>query len=302
LPRRDSLAFVFALGAAGAGAFAGCRCQNGGSEGEARLPAGIPVASSVIASVLNPGRLARYEGPVGTVQGVVRVDGDPPPASSARLSPPPSCPEAQATYQSLFRKGPAGELADAVVGVTNYPGYLLPHGDAVNVSIRGCAFSARTLTLTFGQRLEITNEDPREKYMPRLDGAGTTALIAAMPKGDAVKLYPLEPGRFSVADELNHPWMRADLFVLKYPAHTVSAADGSFRIEGVPAGKVRVNAGHPAIIEGTSREIEIKAGDVTKVELVLTYHAATPAPPHNALPPGAALPGSASAPASASAP
>lgn len=290
MPRRDALAFAFALGASLAGAFAGCRCQNpggdaagGAASASGQLPVGIPVASSVIGSVLNPFNAPRYEGPVGTVVGVVRVEGDPPPplpkAPGAR-TPGANCGAAQAAYRHAFRAGPGGELADAIVGVTDYPGYLLPRGDAVRATIRECAFSARTFTLTFGQRLEVANEDRGDKYLPRLEGARVTALMMAMPGGEPVRLYPQQPGRYALIDDLNHPWMRADVFVLKYPAHAVSGVDGSFRVEGVPAGKVRVNAGHPAIADGASREVEVKAGEATKVELTLTYR--TPPPPASA--------------------
>jgi hypothetical protein len=276
--RRDTLAFALTLGAASAGAVAGCRCQSEGPRVEAlpsALPAGIPVSASVIASVLNPFKAPRYEGPVGAVVGVVRVEGDAPPALGGR-APPPACPAAQAAYSHLFRKGPAGQLADAIVGVTDYPGYLLPRGDAVRATVRECAYSARTYTLTFGQRLEVANEDPKERYLPRLEGSRYVSQMFAMPGGDAVKLYPTEPGRYALIDDLNHPWMHADVFVLKYPAHAVTRVDGTFRVENVPAGKARVHAGHPMIAEGTSREIEVRAGEETKVELTLTYRAEAP--------------------------
>lgn len=281
MPRRDTLAFAVALGASLAGAFAGCRCQSPGDKGEpARLPAGIPVSASVIASVLNPANLPRYEGPVGTVVGVVRVEGDPPPPLGGR-PPPPGCAAAQDTYRYLFRKGPAGELADAIVGVTNYPGHLLPRGDAVRATIRGCAYSARAYALTFGQRLEVANEDPKERYLPRLEGSRFISQMFALPGGDPVRLYPAEPGRnvYALFDDLDHPSMRAEVFVLNYPTHAVTGPDGTFRIEGVPATKVRVHAGHPpAITEGASREIEVRAGEETKVELTLTYRASPSSP------------------------
>ncbi len=289
--RRDALALAFALGAAAAGAFAGCRCQ-GDQADLGKLPTAIPVASSAVAAVLNPFGAPPYAGPVGTVVGSLRVDGDPPPELGGR-APPFNCPEAALVHRHAFRKGPAGELADAIVGVTGYKGYLLPRAEAVRATVRGCAFSARTYTLTFGQRLEIANADPRQRYLPRLEGAPLIAQMFAMPGGDPVKLYPLQPGRYALVDDLDHPWLRADVYVLKYPAHAVSAPDGAFRVENVPAGKVTVHAGHPAIGEGVSREIELKAGETLKVDLTLTYRAAAapPAPGSAPLPaPGSAAP------------
>jgi hypothetical protein len=275
--RRDALAFVSALGASVAGGFVGCRCQNPGAGdeagGPARLPAGIPVASSVVASVLNPFGAPRNEGPFGTIVGVVRVEGDPAPVVTGVRTPPAGCGAAQAAYRHAFRAGPGGELADAIVAATDYQGHLLPRGDAVRATIRGCAFSARTYTLTFGQRLEIANEDRGDKYLPKLEGARSPALMVALPGGEPVRLYPSEPGRYALVDDVNHPWMRADVFVLKYPTHAVSGADGAFRIEGVPAGKLRVNATHPAVGDGASREVEVRAGETTTVDLALTYRA-----------------------------
>ena len=41
-----------------------------------------------------------------------------------------------------------------------------------------------------------------------------------------------------------HPWMAAWVGVLDHPFFTVSAADGSFTIENVPAGTYTVEAWH----------------------------------------------------------
>jgi hypothetical protein len=44
-----------------------------------------------------------------------------------------------------------------------------------------------------------------------------------------------------------HPWMRLDLGVLPHPYFAVTGADGTFRLDGVPAGRYTLAAWHPKL-------------------------------------------------------
>lgn len=241
------------------------------AEAEAPTPGGTPVSAERVEAVLNPRKAAAYDGPVGSVEGVVRIAGAEAPKLDIAI--PSGCGDALASYSKLFREGTGRTLADALVTVTEYEGYVPAKREAKPVPIRGCAFDTRTVALTFGERLEIPNRDTSMSYLPQLLGARHPVDMVAVPKGDPVKLYPTDVGHYVLGDGMNRKWMQADVFVLKYPTHDVTGLDGKFRIEGVPAGKVRVTAYLPALDTSIDKEVEVKAGEATKLELTLKHEA-----------------------------
>ncbi|MET0592655.1 MAG: hypothetical protein ABW133_08150, partial [Polyangiaceae bacterium] len=174
-------------------------------------------------------------------------------------------------------------LADAMVAVTGYEGYIPPQADAYPVSIRGCAYDRRTVVLTYGQRIEVTNRDTKHSYLPQLEGGNSPAQLIAMPKGDPVKLYPLEVGHYALREGMKSTaWMYADIYVLQYSTHAVTGLDGRYRISGIPAGKVKVSVYLPSVdselhpdtgipISSLDKEVEIKDGETTKLDIEFPY-------------------------------
>ena len=99
------------------------------------------------------------------------------------------CPAALDTYGKLFREGkpetPNGPraLADAVVVVVGYTGfYVRDVHDAVRVTITpSCGYPARTIAMTYGQRLEIANQS-KLLFAPAIDQLNTMAVMVAPPR------------------------------------------------------------------------------------------------------------------------
>jgi hypothetical protein len=236
----------------------------------AAAAAGTPVSPEVVAKVMNPKQQAPYSGPTGTLRGHVRIKGDPPP-DTGHSFPVGKCGEAAATYGRLFRVGQDQALADVLVTVVNYDGHVPEREDAEKVTLHGCALSRRTVAASFGQRIEVSNLDPLESYMPYLDGAPFRAVMVAIPKGDAVRLYPQEPGHYLIRDQLPKPFLTADVFVLKFATHDVTGLDGEYEIKGIPVGKVLTAAFLPAIGEDSKKPIEIKEGENT-LDFELTFN------------------------------
>jgi hypothetical protein len=67
------------------------------------------------------------------------------------------------------------------------------------------------------------------------------------------------------------------LVVLENDAFDVTAGDGAFQITGAPAGRWVLNAWRPGS-KRVSREIEVRAGEETRIELELRE--AEKIPPH----------------------
>lgn len=220
---------------------------------------------------LNPKGLPVYSGPVGGVRGTVKVTGDPPPLRPEMVAklPAEGCDRAHELQRKVYRQGADRTLADVLVTVTEYEGFLPPQDEAVRVNINGCAFDTRVLAMTYGQRLDVYNRDPHP-YMPRLIGAPSYALRVAIPGGGPVPLFAPRPGPFLVADQTRE-YVRADLYVLNYPTFDVTGLDGQFEITGVPVGTVRVTAFASAFGKAIDREVTIRAGEIAELQFELPF-------------------------------
>jgi hypothetical protein len=244
-------------------------------------PMHVPPAA--IDAVVNPMHLPAYAGATGTVEGTVLVRGpDAPLTAGIDVH---ACPAALDTYGHLFRTGPArGDgarpLADAIVVVTGYGGFYLPETrEAEEVTIgRRCGYPHRAIAVTFGVPIHIAN-DSRIPFAPYLEGAPVFAVNIAPPeqKGPPVTLLPFRADHYSLRDQLQ-PFVSGDVYVLRQPLHAVSDEAGRFRIDGVPAQKLKVAAQSSAFSGADVKPIDVPAGGVADVELVLTYAPADAGP------------------------
>ena len=227
-----------------------------------QLPA--PVASALpvpqaVSSVVNPEGMKAYSGPRGTVRGRVIATGDAAPDQPEVLAKiPEQCGKGREAYAKLFREGPGRSLADVLVAVTGYSGYVPELEPTVNATADGCFWGTRTFVLTFGQRIDIVSGDA-QAYIPELLGEHGQPQIIATPGGKvAAHLYPSKPGRYQVVDNLKL-FMTAEVLVLRYSTHAVTGLDGRFEIPGIPAGRVTVSAMLPQTQATLSREVTIVA-------------------------------------------
>jgi len=235
-----------------------------------------PLPKEVVDAVVNPDHLPEYSGPTGSVEGTILVIG--PAAPDVKIDAQ-QCPAAIDMYGKLFREGtpaaPNGPrpLADTVVIAVGYSGYYVPERrPAKQVTISAnCAYPTRTITMTFGQRLEVTNQS-KYPFAPTIDSEVSPAVMMAAPlgMGDPIRLYPRRPGHSAMGDFMQ-PFVKQDLYVLRYPLHTVSDSDGHYRIDGVPVGKLAIRALHPAVGSEAQAPVDIVANVVAKVDLTLEY-------------------------------
>jgi len=265
------------LGGVGLASLGACKAKpkpEPVSVGSVELPAPIasalPIDPKRISAAVNPKGEPPYAGPTGTISGVITIAGDEAPDSPEVLAQiPADCAAAKSFYGKLFREGPGRTLADVVVGVTGYEGYLPEDAPAVMADANGCAWSSRTYVLTFGQTLDVRSRDSRP-YVPDLMGAHLKAQLVAVPRGDAIHLYPEQPGRYQLTDSMRL-FMLAEVLVVKFPTHAVTGLDGRYVIAHVPVGKVRVSALLPANMSQTEKDVEVHAGELVDVPLTLRF-------------------------------
>jgi hypothetical protein len=210
------------------------------------------------------------------VEGIIRVKGPPPPPVHVDTS---KCPAALDTYGKLFRDGtpdtPGGPrpLADAVVVAVGYQGSYVPEKDPmVHLTVGpSCAYPSRTIAITYGQRLEVSNQT-RLLFAPAIDESQTPAVMVAPPmeNGEPVKIYPTQAGHFLLSDRME-VFVREDLYVFRHSLHAVSDMSGHYRIDGVPVGKLKIGVHHPTVDADAESPVEVVAGLVQKVDLTVTY-------------------------------
>lgn len=224
-----------------------------------------PLPAASVAAMVNPEKLPAYSGPTGSVEGTITVKGDPSPPMPADFS---RCQAASLTYGKKFREGPDRTLADAVVVVTGYRGFYIPEkSEAKETVIEDCAYKARTVTMTFGQRLEVKNVS-NDFWTPVLEPGTNMVLMMATPKGDPSKIYPKKPGHYLLLDR-DRKYSVVDVYAFLHPLHAATDTYGHYRIDGIPVGKLTVSTTHPQIDDTAERLIDIQAGVVTKVDFVL---------------------------------
>ncbi len=240
-----------------------------------------PIPKEVVEAVVNPGHLPAYTGPTGSVEGTIYVTG--PAAPDVRVDTG-QCPAAMDMYGKLFREGtpasPGGPrpVADAVVIVVGYAAYYLPElkpSKRVTISAN-CTYPSRSITLTFGQRLEVANQSTIP-FAPSVEGDPSPAVMMTAPRemGDPIRLYPRRPGH-SVMSDVLQPFVHEDLYVLRQPLHTTSATDGHYRLDGLPVGKLQVRVQHAGVGSQAEGPVDVVAGVVQKVDLTLEYAPTAP--------------------------
>src|SRR5690606_12335929 len=258
---RGSLAATWVVSAAIAVGTFGCkRSEPGADEQEARakvqVPSGLPIPIEQVAAAVNPKTAAPHAGPSGGVEGTVRVTGDLPPERPELLADiKPECAKARDVYGKLFREGPGRTLADVLVTVTEYEGYVPATAETLTIKPKDCSWGGRTFAVTFGQRLDVLNKDGRG-YLPRLAGSSQVAQLVAIPGGAPVKLYPSRPGRYVLADSMR-PFLTAEVFALKYATFDVTGLDGGYRIERIPPGEVTLTAFLPATLQTAQKRVKV---------------------------------------------
>ena len=284
MERAQGLLFLaLSAGALALGGCSGCRSKDHAEQRPVpSAPAnGLTVPAASVAAAVNPQNLPVYSGDRGSLEGTVFVEGDP--AAPEAEQDFAKCPAAAEMYGKAFREGAPNEkgqrpLADAFVVVTGYKDFLPESSDSRRIVFDGCALPSRTITLTYGQRLEVAN-NTKLLVAPSFAEVHNPAIMIAPPQGagDPVKLYTPHPGHFTLIDATRElPFFRADVWAFLHPLHAVTDTTGHFRIDGIPVGEMDVHAHLRGMKKDAAAKVKITANTLSRVELTLTYTAPPP--------------------------
>jgi plastocyanin len=189
----------------------------------------------------------------GIIEGKVR-QGPPPPAatSAGRYQIKASAPVAPAESPR-----PVIYLEGSFPGVTNKPG-------VVQLGQKGFQFAQTVLPIQKGTTVEFPNMD--DDYHNVFSYSKVKRFDLGRYKKDekpATQRFE-QPGVVKLFCEI-HEHMRATILVLDTPFFQKAAEDGSFRLEGIPAGQYKAKAwlDEKTILE---QPVEVKEGETIRVE------------------------------------
>ena len=156
------------------------------------------------------------------------------------------------------------DLSDVVVYVDGARGK--PRPVHATVTMKGKAFTPRVLVVGVGTTVDFPNEDPIFHNVFSVSGDNRFDLdLYERPKSGSWTF--LHPGLARVYCNI-HPQMSAVVVVRDNSLFTRAAADGSFLIEGVPAGKYVVKAWHERGGESQA-EVTVPAEGAVTAQLAL---------------------------------
>lgn len=161
----------------------------------------------------------------GTVSGRVEMKTIPPRTVVSRY-PSPGGP-LQRTIDPIptvvFIEGP-------VAGAPAWPGHI-----ATAIAQKGLRFSPSLLAIPMNTSVSFPNED--SEFHNVFSYSRTKRFdLGRYPKGESKSVTFDKPGIVKAYCEV-HPWMRAAILVLETPCYAIVSGDGSFSIEGIPAGQ-----------------------------------------------------------------
>jgi plastocyanin len=156
--------------------------------------------------------------------------------------------------------------------VAGAPAWARP--SAAVIAQRDLRFSPSLLVVPRSTPVSFPNEDSEFHNVFSYSKAKRFDL-GRYPKGESKRVTFDKPGIVKVYCEV-HPWMRAAIVVLESPCYGIAAANGSFSIEGIPAGRYslvvwNVDAGSQKVA------VDVSAGKTLELHIRLDgrFEAAT---------------------------
>jgi len=161
-----------------------------------------------------------------------------------------------------------GGIANVVVTIKVKGAEVKVPKEPIKMDQMACRYEPHVVLIPVGSTVKYFNSDKISHNVhtiaPR-NGPINKMVAAGSSESQVLK----RPEKIKVKCDV-HPWMDARMFVTDQPYTAITAADGSFSIEGVPAGKHKTEFWHekfgtvkgdPIVVkDGSSEVIELKMG------------------------------------------
>jgi plastocyanin len=217
-------------------------CGGGGESAEPAAPAAADSAPAAAAPAVDASQ-------TGSIKGAVTLQDGADPDTAIKMDADPVCAGLHTTpVESQTRvTGAAGQLANVLVYVKT-PGVTgRAPAEPLTLTQEGCIYKPHVAAVVVGQPVKIVNGDPTlhnvhalAKSNPEFNQAQPFQNMELEKKFDKPEMA------ISVKCDV-HPWMQSYISVLPHPYFAVTGEDGSFTIDGVPAGTYEVEAWHESL-------------------------------------------------------
>lgn len=203
----------------------------------------------------------------GALSGKVTLTGLPPKLANLPVTRDQKSCGAAKPDESLEVKD--GGVKNAVVWITDAPEEKgAPRPPKEKLDQVQCQFVPHIEVAPLGATLDVVNSD-KALHNVRAQQGETRLFNYAMPiPGHVVPTHMKKEGVFKVSCDV-HPWMRAWLLVLPTRKYAVTGEDGTYKIEGVPAGKHHVKFWHERLGEREA-DVDIAAGQAATSDVEFT--------------------------------
>ena len=180
-----------------------------------------------------------------TIRGTIHLSGAAPVPEKIKMDADPVCQQQHATpvVSEEVVAGAGGALQNVFVYVKEgAKGPFAPPSSPVTLSQQGCWYQPHVFGIQTNQPLEIVNNDATLHNINAKPTANQPFNVAQPVMGMKTTKKFAKP-EVMVTFKCNvHPWMCAYAGVVSHPFFSVSGADGSFAITGLPAGSYAIEA------------------------------------------------------------
>lgn len=206
------------------------------------------------------------------IRGRVGFEGKPPQRRAITMSSEAACHRARTlTLSEDVVVAPDGALKNVYVHVVSGLGdrvFAAPPAPAVMDQV-GCMFVPHVLAVQAGQVVTFQSSDP-VLHNVRAAAKKNRAFNVSMPaRGRTVSRWFADPEVVPVRCDV-HAWMSGYIAVESHPFGRVTGADGTFSLEGLPAGEYEIEAWHEKL--GAQRKT-IKVSDGQPATVDFTFAA-----------------------------
>ena len=172
-------------------------------------------------------------GGFGKISGRVTLRGQPP--AMRELNPGSCHPGAPPVYDESIVVDDAGRLANVVVFLREAPATAAIREPAVLDQVN-CRYVPHVLALSTGQVLQVKTSDPAVHNVHVLSTANPAQNVGMQAGASPSEMRFAKPEEFTIKCDI-HPWMNANVHVFEHEQFAVTANDGSFALNNVPAGE-----------------------------------------------------------------
>ncbi len=207
----------------------------------------------------------------GSISGVIHFTGKPPARVKIDMSMDPACAMTAAENDAEQYIVANGKLANVYLYIkAGAPPSKAPaKTPPVVLDQKGCRYTPHVIALQQGGSVEFRNSDPTMHNIHTTPETGEASIdVSQGPMGTAQTRQFQQPEQMLPVRCNNHPWMNAFINVSATPFFAVSAADGSFTINGLPPGNYTLAAVHEKLGE---QDIQITVPPSSAAKADFTY-------------------------------